>query len=250
MDLADAQQLSKQYREAANTYQQILAEKINPQRSEEAMQRQIAALHLAGQFRESDDLSLKFQDMYPKSTLLGDVLFRRAESAYLTAVAAAAEPGRRKEDIDAMFAEALKRYQIVIDRFPEFTYINLAREGQANSYYRLGNYDKTVEILGTIPEFDRSGDLAVASYLLADCTLRALPVETSDALQAERVIEHATDAVKLLERFVNAQPKGPQTPDALLKLGYCHQRIGALLADVPEQEGIRRGTRRLRTRHQ
>ena len=50
MDLADAQQLAKQYREAAATYQQILAEKINPQRSEEAMQRQITALHLAGQY--------------------------------------------------------------------------------------------------------------------------------------------------------------------------------------------------------
>ena len=186
MDLADTQQLAKQYREAAATYQQILAEKINPQRSEEAMQREVTALHLAAQYRESDDLALKFQDTYPKSTLLGEVLFRRAESAYLTAVAASAENGRRKEDVDAMFQEAMKRYQVVIDKFPEFIYVNLARQGLANSYYRLGNYQKTTEILGSIPEFDRAGDLAIASYLLADCSIRSFPAETSDALQAER----------------------------------------------------------------
>ena len=74
-----------------------------------------------------------------------------------------------------------------------------------------------------------------------------MPPGADDALAAERVIEQATDAVKLLESFVNAQPKGPQTPDALLKLGYCHQRIGALLADAAgAEEGIR-GRRGRRT---
>ncbi len=237
MDLADAQQLVKQFREAAATYQQIIAEKSNPLRNEEAMQRQVAALHLAAQYRESDDLAAKFQDTYPRSTLLGEVLFRRAESAYLAAVAASAEPGRRKEDVDGMFQEALKRYQLVIERFPEFAYVNLARQGMGNSYYRLGNFEKTMEALGAIPEFDRSsGELSLASYLMADCTIRMMPPGADDALAAERVIEQATDAVKLLESFVNAQPKGLQTPDALLKLGYCHQRIGGLLADAVERK--------------
>lgn len=236
MDLGDAQQLAHQFPQAAATYQQILAEKINPQRAEEAMQREVSALHLAAQYRESDDLAAKFLDTYPKSTLAGEVLFRRAESAYLTAVAASAEPGRRKEDVDAMFREAIKRYQVVIDKYPEFASINVARQGLGNSYYRLGDYAKTVEALSTIPEFDRSGELSIASYLLADCTIRMMPVLADDALQAERVIEQATDAVKLLESFVNAQPKGVQTPDALLKLGYCHQRIGSLLADPLERK--------------
>ncbi len=236
MDLGDTQQLAKQFPQAAATYQQILAEKINPQRAEEAMQREISALHLAAQYKESDDLAAKFLDAYPKSTLAGEVLFRRAETAYLTAVAASADAGRRKEDIDGMFTEAIKRYQVVIDKFPEFASINVARQGLANSYYRLGDYPKTMEVLATIPEFDRSGDLSIASYLLADCTIRTMPAGADDALQAERVIEQSTDAVKLLESFVNSQPKGPQTPDALLKLGYCHQRIGSLLADPAERK--------------
>ncbi len=236
MDLADTQQLAHQFPQAAATYQQILAEKINPARAEEAMQRQVSALHLAAQYRESDDLAARFLDIYPKSTLAGEVLFRRAESAYLTAVAASADAGRRKEDVEAMFVEAIKRYQVVIDKFPEFASINVARQGLANSYYRLGDYPKTMEVLSSIPEFERSGDLSIASYLLADCTVRTMPVQADDALQAERVIEQATDAVKLLESFVSAQPKGVQTPDALLKLGYCHQRIGSLLADPPERK--------------
>ena len=56
-----------------------------------------------------------------------------------------------------------------------------------------------------------------------------------DALQANRLIDNAEQAAKLLESFVAAQPKTPQTPDALLKLGHCYQRIGVLLLNAEEK---------------
>src|SRR5262249_805461 len=67
LELADTQQLAKQYKEAATTYGQILTEKVLPQRDEEVLQRQTTALHLAGDYAASDQLCLRFQQAYPKS---------------------------------------------------------------------------------------------------------------------------------------------------------------------------------------
>src|SRR5262249_56431337 len=43
-------------------------------------------------------------------------------------------------------------------------------------------------------------------------------------------------AMKLLDEYLGQQPNAPQTPDALLKLGYCHQRLAVLLAQPPEKQ--------------
>ena len=88
LELADAQQLGKQFREANSTYNQILNEKLLPQRDEELVQDMAAALHLAGDYAESDKVCVRFRDAYPKSTLLPAVLFRYAENAYFSALAA------------------------------------------------------------------------------------------------------------------------------------------------------------------
>src|SRR5262249_28169816 len=57
LEAADTQQLAKQYKEAASTYEQILNEKSLPARTEEVTQRLIAALHLAGEYARSDQVA-------------------------------------------------------------------------------------------------------------------------------------------------------------------------------------------------
>src|SRR5262249_56884963 len=128
-ELADTQQLIKQHREATGTYNQILNEKILPERDEEVMQRLATAWHLAGDYNESDKVCQRFQQAYPKSTLLPAVLFRQAENAYFVALAAGKNPNlpNRAQELARLNEDAAKRYQAVLEKFPEFAYANLAR---------------------------------------------------------------------------------------------------------------------------
>ena len=241
MEMADMLQLAGRYPEAAAACQQVRTEKNNPDRLEEALQRQIAALHLAGKYAESDALCAEFERTYPKSTLLSAVLFRKAENAFLSAMAAARD---RNPDIQrrapAMLDEAITRYQRLLKDYPDFRYANLARQAMGTAYYEQGKYAEGIPVLQAIAEPDRSGDLAGVPYLLADCLIRSLPDRTDDALAAGRLIDQASRAAKLLEGFAGAQAKDdPQVADALLKLGYCHQRVGELLIDKePRTEAL------------
>ena len=87
-ELADAQQLVKQYREAAATYNTILNEKLIPSRDEELTLSLATALHLAGDYMESDKACDRFRTAFPKSVLLSAVLFRYAENAWFTSLLA------------------------------------------------------------------------------------------------------------------------------------------------------------------
>lgn len=243
LELGDTQQLARQYKEAAATYQKTLTENNNPDRAEEALQRLATAWHLAGQYKESDDLCVRFEQTFPKSTLLAAVWFRAAENASLTALAAASDPNfrSRRPEVERLFDEAIKRYQRLLQKYPEFPYVNLARHGLGTAYYQRGLYPDAVLTLSAIPEADRVGDLAGVPYLMADCYLRDLPAETDDALAAAKLIDRADQAAKLLGKFIaaqgnNPQTASPQTPDAYLKLGYCQQRIGVLLVDAAERQ--------------
>jgi tetratricopeptide (TPR) repeat protein len=243
LEAGDTQQLAKQYREAVATYQKALAENNNPDRAEETLQRLATALHLNKQFKESDEICVRFEQTYPKSTLLAAVWFRAAENANLTALAAADDPNMRtrRPEVDRLSDEAIRRYQRLLQKYPEYTYVSLARHGLATAFYQRGLYADAITTLSAIAESDWNGDLAGVPYLMADCFLRDLPSETNDALQAAKLIDRAEQAGKLLEKFIAAQGPNPQTanpltPDALLKLGYCHQRIGALLIDAPERQ--------------
>lgn len=228
MELADTAVMAKQFKEAVSNYETIIAEKGD--RSEEAMQREVTALHLGGQFAEADALAARFEGTYPKSTLLPAVIFRSAENAYLAALKQT-DPNAQKQAL----GEAVKRYQRVVRKFPEFPHINMARQGLATAHYRAGDYTEAALAFATIADADRVGELATVPYLLADCLIRSLPPEADDALQAARLIEKAEQAAKLLEGFVAAQEKSPQVPDALLKLGHCHQRVGVLMANPAER---------------
>jgi len=242
MELADTQQLLGQYKEAGDTYKQVVAERTSPDRAEEATQRQAAALHLAGMYNESEQVCRQFEQSYPRSTLLPAIWFRRAENAYFLASAAAEDPNLKGESrqrrLDQLFAEAIRRYQHVIRNSPQFEYVNFARHGLGTLYYRQDRHADAIAVLRKIPEFDRRGDLAAASYLLADCLLRTLPAESGDALGAARLVAHVDKAAKLLESFLGARPKDAKAPDALLKLAYCHQRVAGVVTDQQERRNI------------
>jgi tetratricopeptide (TPR) repeat protein len=242
LELADTQQLIHQHREAAATYQQILNKKILPERDEELLVRLAAAWHLAGEYNESDKVCQSFQQTYPKSTLLPAVLFRHAENAYFTALAAEKNPNlpNRAPELARLYDEAGKRYQVVIDRFPEFTYVHLARYGLALATYHKGDVEKARQLLAAIPPTERHGDLAQVPYLLAHCLIRLAPAKADDALAAGKMEEQLKAAADLLDGFIAAQPNDPkandpQTPDALLKLGLCHQRLATLNAQPAER---------------
>jgi TolA-binding protein len=237
LETADTQQLARQYREAATTCAQLINDKALPEREEEILQRQATALHLAGDYAESDKVCARFQQAYPKSPLLPAVLFRHAENAYFAALAAEKDPNLpdRANQLARLNDEVLKRYAVVVEKYPEFADAGLARYGLAMAHYRKGDLEKALEVLQTIPEGDRGGDLALVPYLQADCLIRLTPAKADDALAAGKLEEQLKSAGELLEAFVGAQPNGRQTPDALLKLGYCLQRRAALLAQPQEK---------------
>jgi cellulose synthase operon protein C len=240
LELGDTQQLAKLFKDAAATYNQVLNEKTLPQRDEELLQRQAAALHLAADYVESDKVCQRFQQTFPKSALLPAVLFRYAENAYFVALAAEKNPNlpNRQQELLRLNDEAIKRYLVLVEKYPEFVYVNLARYGVALGHYRKGDLDKAREVLETIPPADRTGDLAVVPYLLADCLIRMAPAKADDALVAGKLEEQLKAAVDLLEGFAAVQPNSPEVPDALLKLGLCHQRLASLLAQPPEKAKV------------
>lgn len=234
LDLADALQQARNYQEAAVTYQRILASKALPQREEEVVQRLAAALNLAGDYNGSDKICAQFIRDYPKSSLLPAALFRQAENAGFRLQAA--EKTANPQELDRLRDEALKRYQALVDKFPDFPYANQARFQIALILYRKHDLEKAKDVLEAIPAPDRNGDLAIVPYLAADCLIRLTPLKADDALAAGRVENQLQAALALLDAFVGTQPKGsPLAADALIKIGYCNQRLAGLLAQPAEK---------------
>ena len=231
--------LARQYDESAQTYRLVLGDggAGAADRAEEALQRLATAQQLGGKYRESEETCQRFESRYPKSTLLAAVLFRYAENAYLGAMAAAAatDPDKAAQ-APRLFAEAITRYDRVLKQYPDFAHGNLAKQGLATCHMRLGHPAEAQKALAGIAESDRVGELAAVPYLLADCCIRTLPPEAEDAVGANRMIDQAEQAAKLLESFVATQAKAPQAPDAFLKLGYCYERMGAVLAEPAERQ--------------
>jgi TolA-binding protein len=245
IEIGDTQQLAKQYKDAAGTYNQVVNDKLLPDRDEEILQRQVTALHLAADYGAADQICQKFVKDYPKSTLLKAVLFRYAENAYFAALAAEKNPNlpNRNVELPKIQNEVIKRYTELLEKFPDFEYANAARYGLGMIHYRKGELEKAKAVLDKIPAPDRNGELAPASYLLADCMLRQVPAKADDALAAGRMQEQLEGASKLLDEFLGQQPKGPQSPDALLKLGYCHQRLATILAQPPARQAALQAAR-------
>ena len=236
LEIADTQQLAKQFREAASTYEQLINEKTLPGRVEELTHRLIVALHLAGDYQRSDQVANQFLQQFPESPLSVPVLFRLAENAYFAALAVEkrSDQANRQAELSKLFDEAAKRYQAVIEKGGEFERLSLARFGLAMCLFKKGEFDKAKDILAKIPNADRSGELAYTPYLLADCILRQAPATVRGAGETRKLLEALEEAAGLLDGFVNANPKAPEVPDALLKLGTCQMRQAALIA-VPQE---------------
>ncbi len=233
-ELAEAQLLAQLPRDGATTCTQLLNEKLLPEREEEITQRLADAYHLAADYNESDRICQQFRDRFPRSPLLANVTFRFAENAYFRALAAEKNKVAPAEQTKLQ-DETIKRYQVVVEKFPDFPQISVARYGLAMGYYRKGDIDKSREVLEAIPAADRTGELATVPYVLADCLMRLAPENADDAVAAGKLLEQLTKATELLSGFVAAQPKGPMAADSLLKVGFCQQRLADLLAQPPEK---------------
>ena len=237
IEQGDAHQLNKQFKEAAAAYQTVLQEQAEPARAEVALQRQVTAWHLAAMYKESDDAANRFQQTYPKSLLLPTVLFRSASNAFALAEVAAAQPAspQRDQQLPPLYAEAIKRLSAVVEKFPEFAAINSARFALGVCHYRLGKYDVAAETLSKVPEAERVAELSSVSYVLGDCLIRTAPLAADDALAAGRLLQTLQQGARLLDIYVTSNPKAIQTPDALLKLGHCQQRIAEFIAEPNEK---------------
>jgi TolA-binding protein len=237
-DLAEAQQLVKQHRETAGTYNQMIEEKLLPAREEELFLGMATAWQLAADYNASDQVCFRFRDRFPKSPLLPTLLFRHAENASFQALAAEklGDQNVRKNEIVRFNDEALRRYQEVVDKYPKYGHVHLARFGVAMAHYRKGDFEKARSALEAIPAQERGGDLGLVPYYLADVLLRQAPAKVQDAVAARKLEEQLKSAVEQLEAFVGAVPNGSQTADALLKLGYAHQRLGGLRAQQSEKD--------------
>jgi TolA-binding protein len=230
--LAETQQQAQQFREAAATYNTILNDKLDPAREEEVLQRQAAALHQAGDYAASDQACARFRQAYPKSRLLAAVVFRGAQNALAVVQAAEKNPNLpdRVNALARLTTDAVGRFQEVVDKFKESALVPHAHYAMGLLLHQRGDLKRAQEALEKVPPRLRKETLALTSYLLADCLLRQAASASSGQKAAGDVAKELRNAAELLEGFIAAQPNAVQAPDALLKLGLCHQKLSTLLS--------------------
>jgi cellulose synthase operon protein C len=238
LELADQLQSANQPKEALKIYQQLQNDKALPERQEELAQRLTSALHLAGEYAESDKACERFMQQHPQSTLLPAVLFTYAENMYFRLPAAEKTPNaaERTKEVARILADSVTRFGKLVEKYPEYAKANLARYSLGLALYRQGELERAQKALADIPGPERGGDLALVPYLIADCLLRHVPTAApEDALAAGKMEEQLKSAAELLDGFISGQPKHAQVPDALLKLGLVQQRLAGLMAQPPEK---------------
>jgi tetratricopeptide (TPR) repeat protein len=224
LERAAVQERLGQYKEAADRYATFRKQHVRPSREESALQREISARTLAGDYEESEKLAAQFEKAYPHSTLTAEILLRRAENA---ALGSASTP-----------EEAARRFRQVIDKYPEFDHLPQARYGLAWLSYRAGELEKAQALLEEISGSDRRGDLAGAAYLLADCLMRTVPARADDAVAAGKLQDQLTQAAELLAGLVSDNPEAPYATDALMRLGLCKLRLSGLAAQDDERNRL------------
>lgn len=243
-DYADALQAAKQFKDAVPVYEQLWNEQALPTRRDELLQRLAAALGASGNIDAANQRCDEFRRTFKDSPLTAVVMFRQAENSYARAAEVAkANDKNRAAELKQKFEDAASRYRDVADKFPEFDRVGHARFGAGVCLAQLGDLAAAVKFLDAIPAADRTGDLATAGYLLADCLIRLTPAKADDAIAENEIRTKLTNAAGLLDGFAAANPKATETPAALLKLGYCRKRLGAALADANERNQALNGAR-------
>ena len=237
LELADTLLAAGQPKEGAAAYQQIVTEKVDADSVEQAHQRLVTALHLAGAFKESDAAAASFEQTYPRSLILAPVLFRHAENSFVQAELATKTPelAAKPENWKPLYEVAIARYTALLKRYPDFAYADLARFGQGMSLYRLSHYDKAAALFNGIGSSERSGELAIVSFVQADCLLRNAPTNVNDAINAGKALQLVSEAIKLLEAFIPGNEAKPEGAIATLQLAECYQRVATIMADPPEK---------------
>jgi TolA-binding protein len=230
LELAATQELARQYPAAAGTYQNILNEKLSPQREAEILLRQATAQQHAGNYAAADDLLNRLRQSHAQSPLVPAALLCWAENAYLVALTAANNPNlpNRAQTLAKLTDDAAKRYQEIIDKQQNGPVLGRARCGLALVYCLKHDFARARSLLEEIPPAERKNDLAVVSYVLADCVLHLAPAKTEDPdtrTQAKNQLQQAAD---LFDGFLGAQSRAAEAPDALFKLGLCQQRLAEL----------------------
>ncbi|MGA2499216.1 MAG: tetratricopeptide repeat protein [Tepidisphaeraceae bacterium] len=236
IELGDTQRMLKQFREAAATYAKVGGNNngVSQQLVEHALHRRAVSLQLAGEFAAADDACRAFVSEYPKSDLMPEVMARYAENAMLAISAGAVKPA----DPANRYAEAVRRFQKILARYPEGPQAILAKQGQAMALYDQGKYAEAAKLLSAIPEPERMGELASVSYLEADCLLRTLPATSEDAIALNRLIEQLEHSVSLFNAFLQSQAGDPrpEAPEAQFKLAFGYTRLGELIVDPVEKK--------------
>jgi TolA-binding protein len=243
LEIADALHAIKEPKDAGSTYQAIISNKLLPDREEEISVRVAQAMHQAKEFTESDARCLAFFQKFPASTLTAPVAFTFAENAIFRAAALEKTPPSpdRNKQLAALYDDAFKRLQVVLEKHPEYPKIPLVRYSLGLTHYRKGDFEKAYKEWSVIPQTDRVGDLSLTPYLMADCVLRQTPATLAadaDALAAGKIEEQLKTAVELLDAFVSGNPKDDNVPDALLKYGLCQQRRSSSFADAKDKQDV------------
>ena len=237
LELADVRQALKQPAEAVALYQQLLQDKTAP-RGEELLSRLAVALQLAGKYDDSEAACRQFEKNYPSSAGMAEIEFRSAENAFQLATRAADKSSPTSPAAKQLYETSIQRNAKLIEKFPESPNVNLARLAIATANYQLGRFTEAAESLSTLAEADRVGDLAGSTYLQADCLLRTLPTDTSDAISAGRRLAQLNEAIQLLTKFTAAPPNTPNMPEAILKLIDAQAEYAGLLADPKERNDL------------
>jgi TolA-binding protein len=223
MELADLLREAGRFAEAAKIYGEI--------EGETARYRQAVALQLAGRYEEAEGALVKFEKDFPESERAADAAVRHAENALLG------------EELN----EAVRRFGAVMARYPGTTTAQMAMIGLAQVEYQRGNLEGAMKIAGEIPEAERTGDLAFASYLIGECLLRGLSREdeAEDALAAARLMEQLKEVGDRFNAFMLARSEDPRCVEAMIKYGHCQQRMGSMIANVAERRQALGMTRRM-----
>jgi TolA-binding protein len=238
-ELGDSLAVAKLPKDAAAVFEGLWNEngQLPALRREEVLQRLVVTLGDGGEFQRSDDRAAEFRRTFPQSTLSGAVAFRSAENSYgRAALLVKLNDKNRAEELKQKYDEAIGKFKEVADKFPEFERVHHARLGAAVCLSQLGKLDDAAKLLEAIPGPDRSGELALAAYLLGDILLRQTPLKVGDdALEENKTREKLTAAAAMFDSFAGGNAKAPEAPAALLKLGYCQKRLGSTLADPNER---------------
>jgi TolA-binding protein len=234
-DLADTLQVAGKFKEASQIYGALAA----TERGEEAVARLVQALHAAGDLDESDRRCLAFQQAHPRSLLLPAVVYTFADNAAARWAQIEKSPAapQRGLQLKTWQDESVKRFLVALDRFPEYPRAQALRFLLGVAHYRQDKFNDALKVFGDIPAPERGGELALVPYLMADCILRQTATTIDDdALAAGKLQQELKAALELLESFVASNAKAAETPDALLKIGLCQQRLAQLHAQPQDKQ--------------